>query len=171
MTTQEYALPDPDGEVTFRGTLLGSATTEDRMGDHPLRWTEVHVYRTEGGTYVVHKVGRSTVFHSRGDECGKKAVETDPLEVPDDRFFDLNPCPRCVPPTYPSPDEFRTVWVEVDRHSVSTAESASGAVECAKTRNHHEQTVFLTRVAREALAAAAVHDQEVAQALAQRRIA
>jgi hypothetical protein len=52
-----YELPDADGSVTtFDGELLGSGSSARPGHD---RWSEVHIYKTLGGTYLVHKIGRS----------------------------------------------------------------------------------------------------------------
>lgn len=69
-----YELSDRERTVRFTGVLLGEATSRwERHTDHELpyaprfercgacRWTEVRVYRTEAGSYVIETVGRSLV--------------------------------------------------------------------------------------------------------------
>lgn len=59
MLPQQYELRDADGSLTtFDGVLLGHASSKNRP-DQP-RWTELAIYRTLGGNYVVHKVGKSS---------------------------------------------------------------------------------------------------------------
>jgi len=47
------------GSVRFIGDKLGSSESKNRRISP--RWTEVNVYKTEGGTYVGHIIGRSTL--------------------------------------------------------------------------------------------------------------
>lgn len=55
-----YELPDADGSKTaFTGELLGSGTSNQTGKQR--RWSELHIYRTVGGNYLVHKIGRSIV--------------------------------------------------------------------------------------------------------------
>lgn len=159
---EEHEVRDSDGTIKFRGVLLGSATS--RSGPANLRWTELHIFRTEAGTYVVNKIGRTRAYHVPGEECAKRApVIPNPGRA---AMSGLLPCPFCGP--YPDDAE---VALEVDRSSVQTATSASGCVESCKTFNHQEQTVFLTNVARRALEAAAQSDEAVAEAFYERRLA
>ena len=46
------------GDIEFKGALLGSSTTGD---SDKTRWTDVHVYRTDGGRFIGHVIGRSIV--------------------------------------------------------------------------------------------------------------
>lgn len=73
-TTTTYELSDRERTVRFAGVMLGEATSRWRThSGHSdtyarrfsrcgaCRWTEVRVYRTEAGSYVVETVGRSLV--------------------------------------------------------------------------------------------------------------
>jgi hypothetical protein len=165
---EEYTVTDADGNVTFTGDLLGHASSKPAWGDDALRWTEISIYKTQGGQYVVHKVGRTTVYHLPDATCAKKAtvLETKVVEKSIDDGV-LQPCPLCQPDEV----ETRETAVELDRNSVAVSTSAVGCVESCKTHNRNEGTVFLTRVARTALVAASVSDREIADAFNDRRIA
>lgn len=55
----DHALTGKHGEVTrFTGELIGKATSHRPGKD---RWSEIEIYKTVGGDYVVHGVGRSTL--------------------------------------------------------------------------------------------------------------
>lgn len=58
METQDYSLQDGDRQVEFTGELIGSANS-DKVGKQ--RWSEICIYRTTAGNYVVHGVGRSRI--------------------------------------------------------------------------------------------------------------
>lgn len=58
--------PDPfelprDGQepLAFKGYFLGSASS--RRGQDRPRWTEIDIYVTEGGSFVVHVMGHSEI--------------------------------------------------------------------------------------------------------------
>lgn len=47
------------GSVRFIGEKLGASESNNRLVS--ARWTEVNVYKTDGGTYVGHVIGRSSL--------------------------------------------------------------------------------------------------------------
>lgn len=145
----KHILNDVAGTVEFTGTKLGHATSE--MHKRQARWSEITIYKTDAGTYIVHKVGHSRVFHKPGAQCSKKGVTVKPT-------LDLIPCRRCVP--------YHTdalVSVETDRASVSVAERPEGAVENCKTTDG-DGAIFFTRIAREALEQAGAADRPLLDA-------
>lgn len=68
----EYTLPDGDKTVTFVGEELGAADSRAPGKD---RWFELHLYRTEGGNYVVAGAGRTKV-RGEDDRCWVKVSES-----------------------------------------------------------------------------------------------
>lgn len=72
---------EQQGEVSFTGELLGTATSEGEHHSHPgsqfvqpgrdaqgrknkcnaCRWHEVDIYRTDDGRYILHTVGATTI--------------------------------------------------------------------------------------------------------------
>ena len=65
MTTMVYTeLRNGDQRVHFDGELLSSASSEHGyQGARKPRWTEISIYRTDEGKYVVSKIGKSRVVH------------------------------------------------------------------------------------------------------------
>jgi hypothetical protein len=55
---QEFVVEARDRKIQFVGEVIGSATTHAPSKE---RWAEVQIFRTEGGSYVVAGVGRSTI--------------------------------------------------------------------------------------------------------------
>ena len=61
MESQQYTVRDEDQQIRFVGRLLGSSSSEEwarSRGNQ--QWTEMEIYRTTDGKYVVTKIGRST---------------------------------------------------------------------------------------------------------------
>jgi hypothetical protein len=54
--TAAHVVRDRDRELKFRGRLLGSATSK-AAGKQ--RWSEIAIYKTEAGAYIVCGCGRS----------------------------------------------------------------------------------------------------------------
>jgi hypothetical protein len=55
-----YEVKDGARTLQFNGTLLGKSTSWRRGST---RWIEFELYRTESGSYILSRVGVSTVFH------------------------------------------------------------------------------------------------------------
>jgi hypothetical protein len=49
--------------LTFDGKLLASVSSRDSDRD---RWTEMRIYQTTGGSYILEKIGRSIRLHMPG---------------------------------------------------------------------------------------------------------
>lgn len=84
---EEYSLPDDyGGGVRFMGELLGEASTEEYARQRRRQqWTEMRLYRTSTGEYVVEKVGRTikegqtdrhSVHHSETPQGAIKCMMT-----------------------------------------------------------------------------------------------
>lgn len=56
---QKFSLENDNGpEVEFTGELLARASSQRR---NSYRWSEMDLYRTQGGKYVVHVIGETEV--------------------------------------------------------------------------------------------------------------
>ena len=58
-----FQVNDGDRVLRFEGELLAHSSSY-HSGSH--RWVEFDLYRTEGGSYVVSRVGYSNLFHAAG---------------------------------------------------------------------------------------------------------
>jgi hypothetical protein len=120
--------------VTFAGEQLAFASSQVEDNPSP-RWTELAIYRTVTGKYVLEKIGRSDYIHTADldshparNKPGKGALRyeslADALEDVDesasmddvDKYF--VPCDECQP----SLDSDDPVIVEQDMHSVERYE-------------------------------------------------
>jgi hypothetical protein len=111
--------------LTFEGELLGSASSKRTSP----RWSELRLYRTTAGTYVLEKVGRSTVVHVPGcpDILGSlpRFEDEHPGDNPDDYWYD-----DCVPEIY----DITTLLVEKDRHWALIADDPGQVVDALYRR-------------------------------------
>lgn len=98
--------------LTFDGELLASITSR---GDGKDRWTEMRVYKTQGGSYILEKVGRSIRLHMPGCVEIIKDLPLFQQEHPgEDPEVGYSWCERCSPPIGEEYD-FTALLVEEDR--------------------------------------------------------
>lgn len=164
-TAQRFQMKDGQRPITFMGRELASA--DSQYGDEK-RWTELTLYMTSGGKYVLEKVGRSDVFHSplcrrksKGKEYADLNAALDDILTDDDE--DCEPKDRFVPCEDCTPDyDVTPAWVEQDIPTVAVHESTD---ELMKSLYHRDvgTSRFLSRVARDLLEKAALVDSAIAE--------
>jgi hypothetical protein len=160
--TRKYRVHDQFNVLEFEGMLIGEATTETK--DAP-RWTEIRIYKTTGGNYIVERVGVSLVYHRVDATCasGLGRVVGDLIE---NDARELEPCDRCNPgDIYRGDLTLDTrVRVETDRHSASAvaAEKLVDALTLTRTNGSR----YVSNVAQSALSNALEHDPDLAGVLA-----
>lgn len=164
MTSQTYELANYDRVLRFTGERIAHATNRRGADEDQIRWTEVDIYRTAGGHYVLHKVGKSRVYHAGPRMCsgtmGKKTTSKQVSLWAPERVVDLAPCPVCKPGSYA---DHHIVVVEQDRGVTFTSKSAAGVVESAHNQDSDGVT-YLTKVAERALAEASEVDDQIRDA-------
>jgi hypothetical protein len=158
-----FEVKDGAKTVTFEGWHLGSSSSHT---PESLRWTELSLYKTLAGAYILEKVGRSDVFHT--EDCprtdrngkpmskGKRFVSLDdamPDDAEEEDYLEdwFVPCPDCRPDYDAAP-----VYVERDIFSApvhSNAERVVAALYQTKGANR-----FLSRIARDLLEQAVERD-------------
>jgi hypothetical protein len=156
-TAQRFDVRDGQRPVTFVGWMVADA---DSQGGGDPRWTELALYRTTSGKYVLEKIGRSDVFHSVRCKRRSKGIQVDSLEAalkgedvdPRDRYVQ---CEQCRPGYDEAP-----VYVERDISSIAVYADAQQAVD-ALFRKDGDNMRYLSRVARELLDEAAKADQDI----------
>lgn len=144
-------------EVEFTGTRLSRASTER---DDSLRWTEVEIYKTEAGNYVIVTRGVTLVYHAV-DGCKPKSqwvrVTGRSLSV------DSSPCEVCNPidPGVEGDEDFQpeAEFLHEKTHSaVEVVDQASKVQQALTKYDHRREVEILSTVAREALNKAAAND-------------
>jgi len=93
---RRYRLYNDRQSVIFEGTLLASVTSER---DGVQRWTDIEIFRTKGGRFIVNKVGVSVVAHLiTCDEVKTKKYHGIADLLPEETPPELRePCPLCNP--------------------------------------------------------------------------
>jgi len=154
---ERFNIQDGQRPLTFLGEML--ASTDSQSGSD-VRWTELTLYRTNTGKYVIEKVGRSDVFHS--DVCRRRSKGqrydrlSDAAATSEDVEDAFVPCDECRPRFNVEP-----AWVERDIFTASVYESAPALIESLYKRDS-DNMMYMSRVARTLLEAAAKEDDDVA---------
>jgi hypothetical protein len=152
--------------ITFDGDLLAKVTS--RRDSDATRWTEMSLYRTDAGTYILEKVGRSVLTHVR--ECKDSDINTSKLP----RFQDVHPGSDpdynfeyhdCVPDEY----DFTRLLVEEDRYWSTIAEDPAMVVEALYRKKGGVRN--MPRISLDLLEAAGAIDQRIKDAYANEHIA
>lgn len=126
-TATTHQVRDGSRLLTFEGELIASISSEK---DDSARWTEMSLYRTAGGSYVLEKVGRSVVTHVPG--CPEilgdipRFQAAHPGDDPDYGYVYHD----CVPEEY----NFTTLLVEEDRYWATRAEDPASIVDALYRR-------------------------------------
>jgi hypothetical protein len=114
--TQVFDQQVRDGNrlLTFDGELLATISSRESLDKD--RWTEMSVFRTTGGSYILEKVGRSTRLHMPGCSDILKDLplfqQAHPGEDPEAGY---SWCDLCSPPVGEEYD-FPSLLVEEDRY-------------------------------------------------------
>lgn len=130
-----YQVRDSSRLITFDGDLLGFASSE-REGVP--RWTEMSVYLTDGGSYVLEKVGRSIMCHM--PECPEindglpRFQEQHPGEDPDYGFEFHD---DCVPEVY----DFTRLLIEENRYWATITKKPEEILEALERRRDGIRTL------------------------------
>lgn len=141
--------------IEFEGTMLSDVSTET---DSNPRWTEMELYLTVDGRYVLTIIGRSVVYHDSAGRCNS-GVPTPVGEIDPELRDELEPCPRCNPP---GPDDLAgtvTIDLEEDRHVVHVCATAADVVR--KLRNPKSSSSSISGPGQRLLAIAARCDDGI----------
>jgi hypothetical protein len=148
-STTPFAIPAGNGQVyRFTGQLLASSDSR-RNGAH--RWISFSLYRSTGGSYVLARVGHSTLYHSPSCDV----VSRNRLEVGTPPTGGV-PCEEC----HPDPDG--PVCPEQPRHWAAIIKDAPGVLKALQRSNGEQQ--YVTKVAARLVEQAAVKDRALAEA-------
>lgn len=85
-----YTVTDDFGRRThFKGNKLAAESTDTADGRKP-QWTDINVWRTEAGNFVVQRTTHYRIRHTR-DTCSR----ADGYELIPPTQLDTYPCPTC----------------------------------------------------------------------------
>jgi hypothetical protein len=143
----------------FEGEIIGEPVSTE-IPSQP-RWLELELYRVTDGTgrYVLHTVGRSVVYHSRGSSCNRgvpKRASDLFKEIPD-----AEPCRKCHPNRNASVYE-----MEIDKHTTYECTSAADVLTKLKesSRRHPDDPDQLSAPALRLLEMVSQRDEAIARA-------
>lgn len=145
-----YEVRDGARTLQFEGAMLGSSSSYRRGST---RWIEFELFRTESGSYVLSRVGVSTVFHSGACNLVEKyKLNGAAVETLDDAAI---PCEQCQP-TFDVP----LVFPEKYRYWAQVSDAPQAVLE-ALYKYDENGARYLTWVARRVLEEAARNDEEI----------
>jgi hypothetical protein len=161
---KKWTVQDQDRIYEFDGSLIGFGSTETVVTD---RWTEIEIYRTVGGSYIVHTVGVSLLYHDIDAECASGSVISVRRLYDSARKGDQHrPCGQCRPGPLSAlirqPDD--RLRRESNRHSVKVVKNAGNLNEALQLKRATGEP-YLSAVAREALREAVANDDGIRDAL------
>jgi hypothetical protein len=152
----EFVVQDGFRRVKFTGVLLARASSESH---NRRRWTELALYRTDGGTYILEKIGASRVMHEKSCpqviEDLPRFQEVYPGEDPDDDEFEYH---DCVPEVY----NFPSLLVEKDRHWVQISDNPLSVIK--SLMRYKDKSRWIPRLSAELLDRAAELDMGIKHA-------
>lgn len=147
-----FEVKDGARTLQFNGMLLGKSTSW-RKGS--TRWIEFELYRTEGGSYILSRIGVSLVYHGAACLLVKKYSLT---EVPATGISeDSIPCETCEPTL-----EADLLFPEKHRYWAQVYEDPMNVLD-ALYKHDDNGVEYLTNVAQRLLDAAAKSDPEIAE--------
>lgn len=147
----EYRIRDKRRSVKVHGEKIASSSS---FVQGKSRWITFDLYRSDSGAYVVHRVGKSKVFHT--SDCENTAKNgLDPVRSSE---LDISwyPCLLCSP----SLDD-GYIFPEKDRNFVITCDDARGVLEFLSRFDSRTQSVYYTDVSADLLDQAAEVDDEI----------
>lgn len=165
---EQFRIRDGGRIVTFRGVKLAEATS---ARPDSTRWTDLTIYRTDGGNFICHRIGVSEVIHVQGciQADGRKYPGI--FDIKDDELAaDLRtPCSACRPDVkallHSDP---AALLIETDRHWVSVSETAAAMIQSLHTSR--AGTRSLPTIAAGAVMEAAEKDPDIYEAYSDIRI-
>lgn len=143
---REYTVRDKfEDVIVFTGDKLSHATTRKTDND---RWTEINIYKTRAGKYVIEVLGKSVRYHRRGSTCASG------MEISGSQIgSESQPCPVCDPDV-PEDVTFNILEKfthEVTRSSATVVETPQEVREALIQRNSDPSKTRPSWVASEAL--------------------
>lgn len=138
-TAALHSVRDSTRRYEFMGTRL---TYVSSHAPGKTRWTEIELYRTQGGMYIAHKVGRTTLVHSTDCEELRKYNKRYTPGIDGIGRDELPPnkrdaCPTCRPDMHTLlHSDPLSLKFERDRHTVHTCETPEEAIQALHNVRH-----------------------------------
>jgi hypothetical protein len=145
-----YEVKDGARTLQFNGTLLGKSTSWRRGST---RWIEFELYKTESGSYILSRIGVSTVFHGAACSLVKRygLSEAHYSSLRNDAI----PCEECGPT-----EEADLIFPEKHRYWAQVSDEPEAVLD-ALYKFDDGGARYLTNVAQRLLEAAADKDKSI----------
>lgn len=141
--------------MRFRAAVIGAATSQ--RGSAP-RWSELVVYRLEDSTYLISKIGRSSVAHD--PTClrvNHRMIRWDKAAEAGEATIPRVPCSDCRPRLTPMRPDIR---LEITRYRASLCQTAESA---AESLVEDRAALLMPQIIRDVLAQCASSDPNFAR--------
>lgn len=160
MSYRTITVKDRFDVIEFEGILIGSAST--RKDTDQDRWTEIKIFKTSTGKYVVQKLGCSVRYHLPAEENDEKCSSGTYVQG-SDLPEDANPCPKCDPevPEDEDFDEDFQYQLEVTMSSADVVTEPQDIRKSLVITNKQTGKDFLSSVAYTALQEAVRSDKSL----------
>ena len=159
----QYQLNDGSRHVIFKGIQIAYLSSE-RPGVS--RWTDMAMFKTVGGSYIVNRIGVSAIAHHI--DCHHITNKHLPsvFETHEDEIAieDRDPCPVCKPDIARLlAEDPASLKIEKDRHWAAVASSAPAIIESLQTTKAGVKS--LSSLATGLIEMAAIYDQDISTAM------
>ena len=154
-----FEVQDGGRNVRFTGILLSRVSSERA---HAPRWTLMELYRTVGDQYIIHRIGKSIVYHS--SDCNIASInrlqyghELRAGTPTREQLGNMTPCNMCIPrPT----DPIEQLRFERERHWSGVAETPEAVIDMLHRTD--KGTRALPWIAANLLSEASIKDPDLA---------
>jgi hypothetical protein len=143
--------------TSFSGEELSYVSSAEKDS---ARWTEITLYKTDGGSYIVFTAGRTLMYHSPppgGCDHGQRTVVSDDLPKRGSVA-----CPKCTPTHEDELQLGEIIYLETDRTTVRVTHTAKGVWDLLQVKSNDSDVPYLSKIARKVLAQAAQNDEALA---------
>lgn len=148
-----YEVRDGSRVLQFDGVLL--AKSSSRRADQD-RWVEFELYRTKSGSYVLGRIGQTTLFHALDCPIVKRNhLKASGVEFLTDEHM---ACEECDPDDY-----LDEVAIEKPRYFALVSESPEAILEALYKKDHNGAR-YLTHVAQRLVETACENDARLEKA-------
>lgn len=146
-----YHIRDKSRALTVEGDHLASSSS---FKPSKVRWITFDLYRSHSGIFVLHRVGKSRVFHS--SDCDNTVNNNLEPCLLIDLDSSWKPCVLCSPN-----EESAYVFPETDRYFVTRCDSAEGVLEFLSRYDSRTDSVYYTDVSLDLIEDAAEVDNDI----------
>lgn len=146
--------------LRFEGKEIGHSSSE-RPGAG--RWIEFTLYKTDGGQYVLSRIGASDVYHAPDCRFVRRgSIEPVPRSALSESAIPCHQVHKVTDPCFPDQDNFPLVCPEEDKTWARAFRRPEDVMKGLLKPDQNGGDLYLTAVARRLLESAAKKDSAIA---------